>query len=71
MPAHRIAACHFHVVGVGITHQAGSLPAGGGRAMATVGLIAIIVVALVVLAGLVAAAVSIPDVRRYRRIRNM
>ena len=39
--------------------------------MATVGLIAIIVVALVVLAGLIVAAASVPDVRRYRRIRNM
>lgn len=39
--------------------------------MATVGLIAIIVVALVVLAGLILVAASVPDMRRYRRIRNM
>lgn len=39
--------------------------------MATVGLIAIILVGLVVLGGLILAAVSVPDVRRYRRIRNM
>ena len=39
--------------------------------MATVGLIAIIVVALVVLVGIIFAAISVPDLRRYRRIRNM
>jgi hypothetical protein len=39
--------------------------------MAVVGWIAIIVVALIVLVGLIFAAASLPDLRRYRRIRNM
>jgi hypothetical protein len=39
--------------------------------MQVVGYIALIVVAIFVLFGLVLAAVAIPDVRRYMRIRNM
>lgn len=39
--------------------------------METVGVIALVVVALVVLFVLVTALLSIPDMRRYRRIRNM
>jgi hypothetical protein len=39
--------------------------------MAVVGWIAIFVVALIVLIGLVFLATSLPDLRRYRRIRNM
>ena len=39
--------------------------------MQTVGLIALIVVGLFVLFGLVLAALAIPDMRRYMRIRNM
>jgi hypothetical protein len=39
--------------------------------MAIVGLIALIIVALVVLIGLYVGVRSIPDIRRYRRIRSM
>jgi hypothetical protein len=39
--------------------------------MAVVGWIAIVVVALIVLVGLGFVAASLPDLRRYRRIRNM
>jgi hypothetical protein len=39
--------------------------------MATVGLIAIIAVGLVVFVGIIVALMSVPDLRRYRRIRNM
>jgi hypothetical protein len=39
--------------------------------MATVGLIAIIAVGLVVFVAIIFALMSVPDLRRYRRIRNM
>jgi hypothetical protein len=39
--------------------------------MAVVGWIAIAVLALIVLLGLIFATASLPDLRRYRRIRNM
>lgn len=39
--------------------------------MAVVGWIAVIVVALLVLFALIMLATSMPDLRRYRRIRNM
>ena len=39
--------------------------------MAVVGWIAIVIVALAVLVGLIFLATSLPDLRRYRRIRNM
>lgn len=39
--------------------------------MAIVGLIALIIVALVVLIGLYVGVRSIPDIRRYRKIRSM
>jgi uncharacterized protein DUF6893 len=39
--------------------------------MQVVGYIALIVVAVIVVFGLVLAAVAIPDVRRYMRMRSM
>ena len=39
--------------------------------MAVVGWIAVVVVALIVLGALIFAGASLPDLRRYRRIRNM
>jgi len=39
--------------------------------MAVVGWIAVIVAALIVLFALIMLAASMPDLRRYRRIRNM
>ena len=39
--------------------------------MAIVGMITLIVLALVVLIGLYVGVRSIPDIRRYRRIRSM
>jgi hypothetical protein len=39
--------------------------------MQTVGLIAIVVVAIVIVLGLFVAVISLPDVRRYVRIRHM
>lgn len=39
--------------------------------MATVGIIALVIVGIVVLMGLYVGVVSIPDFRRYRRLRNM
>lgn len=39
--------------------------------MAVVGIVALVLVALVILGGLFIGLRSIPDIRRYRRIRNM
>jgi hypothetical protein len=39
--------------------------------MATVGLVALILVGIVILTGLYLGVRSIPDIRRYRRIRRM
>jgi hypothetical protein len=39
--------------------------------MAVIGWIATVVVAVLVLAGIVAAASAAPDVNRYRRLRKM
>jgi hypothetical protein len=39
--------------------------------MAIVGMITLIILALVVLIGLYVGIRSIPDIRRYRRIRSM
>jgi hypothetical protein len=39
--------------------------------MATVGIIAVVIFGLVVLGGIVLVLTSIPDIRRYRRIRSM
>lgn len=39
--------------------------------MEIVGIVALIVVALVVLAALVMVLVSLPDIRRYMKIRSM
>lgn len=39
--------------------------------MAVVGIVALVLVALVVLGGLFIGLRSIPDIRRYRKIRNM
>jgi hypothetical protein len=39
--------------------------------MQTVGFVALIVVALIVLFGLALVVIAIPDMRRYMRIRHM
>ena len=39
--------------------------------MATVGIIAVVIFGLIVLGGVVLVLTSIPDIRRYRRIRSM
>ena len=39
--------------------------------MAIIGIVALCLLALVVLLGLVVGVRSIPDIRRYKRMRNM
>jgi hypothetical protein len=39
--------------------------------MATVGIVALVLVGIVILSGLYLSLRSVPDLRRYRRIRHM